>query len=201
MVSKKYERLNNNIKELIKEGEKFKEEEYKYKDLINDKYVEKILLPVYGGRRDYEKEGEEVNFSFQVSKRVKYHQDCCVALEYIFSNKFDYVHKIKKLSLSTDDFDELLGLLKSASTNIEKGYLKSLESQIENEVFNDLLQESKHFIYQKEPPLNKDIGAMLLRIVLEDNLKRICGREEIGTKTKKGLEETPSNHYRSFQLL
>ena len=83
-----------------------------------------------------------------------------------FANK---IHKIK-------------GLLDGANEDLENGFLLGQEFIIANEVFDSVLEEAKFFIFEQK---NKDIGAILLRIVLEDAIKRIAKKEDLEIENKK----------------
>ena len=169
MVSKRYEKYNEDIKELIERSTKMEHFSADSVELYSDAHA--VLDQVFGRKSPL----EEYNVYLSRDRRSTSWR--------------------KKDMIPSPNYREVKGeivsVLRSASRSIEKGYIRNLEFQIANEVFDNVLQESKHFIYEKDPP-NKDIGAMLLRIVLEDNLKRICEKEGIETKTKKGYEETPN---------
>jgi hypothetical protein len=74
------------------------------------------------------------------------------------------------------------GLLDADLDDLKNGFLLGQEFIIANEVFDSVLEEAKFFIFEQK---NKDIGAILLRIVLEDSIKRIGKKEGIDTETKK----------------
>ena len=99
--------------------------------------------------------------SFQINNFIRIRSNKDIK----FANR---IHKIK-------------GLLEGAKEDLEKGFLLGQEFIIANEVFDSVLEEAKFFIFEQK---NKDIGAILLRIVLEDAIKRISKKEgiEIGNK-------------------
>jgi hypothetical protein len=79
------------------------------------------------------------------------------------------IHKIK-------------GLLEGSKEDLKNGFLLGQEFIIANEIFDSVLEEAKFFIFEQK---NKDIGAILLRIVLEDAIKRIAKKEELEIGNKK----------------
>ncbi len=69
--------------------------------------------------------------------------------------------------------NQIKGLLEACLDDVKNGFLQGQEFIIANEIFDSVLEEAKFFLEQK----NKDIAAILLRIVLEDNLRRISKNE------------------------
>ena len=74
----------------------------------------------------------------------------------------------------------LVGLLAGALDDLENGFLLGHELFIAGEVFDSILDQSKHFLNTG----NKDVAAILARIVLEDALKRLARTEGIDDNLK-----------------
>ncbi len=72
--------------------------------------------------------------------------------------------------------ESIRGLVKACLDDIKEGFLQGQEFIIANEVFDSVLEEARFFLKEQK---NKDISAILLRIVLGDALKRISEREGI----------------------
>jgi len=94
---------------------------------------------------------------------------------------FNNIRKNEKTKFASK-VHKIKGLLEGAKEDLEKGFLLGQEFIIANEVFDSVLEEAKFFIFEQK---NKDIGAILLRIVLEDAIRRIAKREEIEIGNKK----------------
>lgn len=77
---------------------------------------------------------------------------------------------------------QVKGLLEADLNDLENGFLLEQEFIIANEVFDSVLEEASFFIFEQK---NKDIGAILLRIVLEDAIKRIAKKEGLVIENKK----------------
>jgi len=99
--------------------------------------------------------------------------------------------QIKRFRILRDDLKEnhlanklkqIKGLLEACLDDLKEGFIQGQEFIIANEVFDSVLEEAKFFIEEQK---NKDIGAILLRIVLEDAIKRISNKEGIITEGKK----------------
>lgn len=90
----------------------------------------------------------------------------------------------EKLDKSSEQrLRQIRGLLEGCLEDLSNGFVLGHEFVIANEVFDSVLEEAKFFIYEQK---NKDIGAILLRIVLEDSLRRIARKEEIPTTEEDG---------------
>jgi hypothetical protein len=94
---------------------------------------------------------------------------------------FDSIRKNEKTKFA-NKVHKIKGLLEGAKEDIENGFLLGQEFIIANEVFDSVLEEAKFFIFEQK---NKDIGAILLRIVLEAAIKRIAKKEGIDIEGKK----------------
>ena len=81
----------------------------------------------------------------------------------------------------------IVGVLHGALDDLSNGYLVGREFMIAGEVFDSLLSQSKSYLVND----NKDIAAILARIVLEDALKRLARTEGIdgNLKTSKINDE------------
>ena len=86
---------------------------------------------------------------------------------------------------------------------MSNGYLVGREFMIAGEVFDSLLSQSKSYLVND----NKDIAAILARIVLEDALKRLARNEGIDDSFKtsrindelRNRERYPQVRWRSIQ--
>ena len=140
-----------------------------------------------------------LDFSDEID--LKLQLDVKTILKNIFGENNDFLKKfnqiIKDEGLKEFNVESSLGLLKSALDNLENGYLEQINNIIKNEIFNNLLEEAKYFIYKKN---HKDIGALLLRIVLENNIKRISKNNNIkieNTKTSNLNDELKKENFYS----
>lgn len=71
--------------------------------------------------------------------------------------------------------NSIKGILIAAKDDIENGLLTGQEFIIAGEIFDSVLEESKHLFHTN----HKDAAAVLCRVVLEDSLKRIARQENI----------------------
>lgn len=81
------------------------------------------------------------------------------------------------------------GLLEACLDDLKNGFIYGQEFVIANEVFDSLLEEAEFFLKKQK---NKDISAILFRIVLEDALRRISNKEGISTTTDDGKNKKAS---------
>lgn len=73
------------------------------------------------------------------------------------------------------DIYPIIGVLAGALNDLENGYLIGQEFLIAGEVFDSILEQAKELIRCEF----KDPAAILVRVIIEDSLKRIARREEI----------------------
>ena len=113
-------------------------------------------------------------------------------LEGIFGNEsthysqFDsQFHNFSVVSVNSYDyFDSMLGVLKAAQEDYEKGYLLDTRALIEAEVFDDFLEQSEHL-------LNQDYftaATVIAGSVLEDGLRKLCVKNGITLLAKPKLD-------------
>lgn len=111
-------------------------------------------------------------------------------------------HGIRLVEHSHDIYP-IVGVLQGALNDLKHGYLLGREFFIVGEVFDSILEQSKQFLKTD----NKDIAAILARIVLEDALKRLARTEGIDDSFKaskindelKNEERYPQVRCRSIQ--
>jgi len=96
-------------------------------------------------------------------------------------NNFSRIRNNKDIKFA-NRLHKIKGLLEGGLEDMQNGFLLGQEFIIANEVFDSVLEEAKFFIFEQK---NKDIGAILLRIVLEDAIKRIAKKENIEGQDKK----------------
>ena len=92
-------------------------------------------------------------------------------------------HGIRLVQHSHDIYP-IVGILQGALNDLKNGYLLGREFFIASEVFDSMLEQSKHFLDNND---NKDIAAILSRIVLEDALKRLARQEGIDDSFKAAV--------------
>ena len=82
------------------------------------------------------------------------------------------------------DINPIVGVLQGALSDLKNGFLLDQEFFIAGEVFDSVLEQSKHFLDKNG---NKDIAAILMRIVVEDALKRLARKEGISDDLKASV--------------
>jgi hypothetical protein len=103
-------------------------------------------------------------------------------IESLQMKRFLKIKEDTKMPEISEKLSNIKGLLDADLDDLKNGFLLGQEFIIANEVFDSVLEEAKFFIFEQK---NKDIGAILLRIVLEDAIKRIGKKEGVDTETKK----------------
>lgn len=189
MLNPKYQRFADRIEELIKEG----------------KHIATLERPSRVINRDGYIEGDDM---IQVHEWLTKTRNI---LETVFGRQspqhrdFEEVlpeDGIKQVKQSLDVYP-IVGVLQGALSDLKNGYLLGREFFIVGEVFDSILEQAKHFIKTG----NKDIAAILARIVLEDALKRLARSEGIDDSFKaskindelKNKERYPQVRWRSVQ--
>ena len=92
---------------------------------------------------------------------------------------------------------QIKGILEACLDDINNGFIFGQEFIIANEVFDSILEEAGFFLNTQK---NKDIAAILLRIVLEDSLRRIAKREEINILQDDGKKRKTSSLNEDLKL-
>lgn len=87
--------------------------------------------------------------------------------------RFEELTRLKTVYLF--QLEPIVGVLKGALNDLEGGFLPGQELLVASEVFDTLLEQAK---YLSESG-NKDLAAMLARVVIEDALRRIARQEKI----------------------
>jgi tetratricopeptide (TPR) repeat protein len=98
---------------------------------------------------------------------------------YHFSKMDELRYKIQW----TGNIYEAIGVLEGALDDLEKGYLTGQEFLITAEVFDSVLEQAKHL----NDTGYKDPAAVLMRVVLEDALKRLAREESIDDSQKASV--------------
>ena len=78
---------------------------------------------------------------------------------------------------------EGVGILKAIREDLESGFLIDIKILISAEIFTDFLEMAEHLIENGY----KDAAASLTGAVLEDGLRRVAKKNEIGYKKTEGL--------------
>lgn len=91
------------------------------------------------------------------------------------STHYKELNKLLQGSYSPEDVQAIKGLLIGALDDFNNGFITGQEFLIAGEIFDTVLEESKHLVNKH----HKDAAAVLGRVVIEDCLKRIARREGI----------------------
>ena len=104
-----------------------------------------------------------------------------------------------------NDFDiyPIVGILQGAVSDLENGFLTGQEFIIAGDIFNDVLEQAKYLNQNN----HKDPAAVLARVVIEDALKRIARVENVNDSMKasqindelKKIERYAQPHWRQIQ--
>lgn len=100
-------------------------------------------------------------------------------------NSSNYLHK--------QLLDQLRGILKSAKSDYDSGFIFNLESRISGEVLSDLTATAEQTINNQDPSGDpegrKNVAAVLACAALEDALKRYAALHNINVENK-GMQES-----------
>lgn len=101
------------------------------------------------------------------------------------SPHYNQLNSVLPTTLSDQHWDTtriyaIIGVLHGALDDLKNGYLLGREFFVASEVFNSILEQSRHFLETG----NKDVAAILARIVLEDALRRLARSEGIDDSLK-----------------
>jgi hypothetical protein len=163
MLPPKYQRFANRLRELIEEG----------------KQVAKLPKPSRNGSEVYIQKEDRVVLQSWLTKVGS-------ILEMIFGPQSLQVRHLKevmpngpRLVEDDDDIFPIIGVLNGALDDLEKGYLTGREFVIAGEIFDSVLEQAKHL----NESGYKDPAAVLVRVVIEDALRRI-------SRTEEGVDDT-----------
>ncbi len=97
------------------------------------------------------------------------------------STHYTELHKlIESNVIRREDVDSVQGLLIGALDDFKNGFIVGQEFLIAGEIFDSVLEESKHLLNTG----HKDAAAILGRVVTEDSLKRLSRREGLNDNYK-----------------
>ncbi len=187
MLNAKYQRFADRIEELIEEG----------------KHIATLERPSRYSGSSYIQDDDKIQVHEWLTKTRN-------ILETVFGGQspqhrdFEAVlpEHIRLVEHSYDIYP-IVGVLQGALNDLKNGYLLGREFFIASEVFDSILEQSRHFLKTD----NKDIAAILARIVLEDALKRLAHTEGIDDSFNasrindelKNKERYPQVRWRSIQ--
>ena len=189
MLNPKYQRFADRIEELIEEG----------------KHIATLERPSDSRfRLDYIQDDDKIQVHGWLTKTRN-------ILETVFGRQSPQYCDFKavlpehgiRLVQHSHDIYPIVGILQGALNDLKNGYLLGREFFIASEVFDSILEQSKHFLETG----SKDIAAILARIVLEDALKRLARNEGIDDSSNaskindelKNKERYPQVRWRSIQ--
>ena len=121
---------------------------------------------------------------------------CLNILGRVFGKESDHYQKFNRLFFQFEDYTPVMtaqGILKGAKSDYEDGFLFETRALIQAEVFDDFLDQAKHFL---------DNGyhgpaAVIAGSVLEDGLRKLCARNTITLPPKPKLDSMNSELARS----
>jgi hypothetical protein len=154
----KYKKYTDRIESLIKE---FNEEIYPKRERGNwgDSYPESMYDKLQG----WLMKGENILYIIFSEDSVQI-------------KRFRHLRDDLKEGNLANKIKQIKGLLEACLDDLKNGFIQGQEFIIANEVFDSVLEEAEFYLKQQK---NKDISAILLRIVIEDSLRRISNREGI----------------------
>lgn len=153
------EKIKNRIKYLIEFGQK----------VVASKHGDTYPLFVE----------KDLFYEFKVSSlsflRTVFKEDHPIYIEFL---KVCVVSKL-------NDADKGLAILKAASSEIEEGWLSTLNELVSADIFSDFLEMAEYLLKQKY----KDPAAVIIGSVLEEQLRKLCEKNEISTFEDDGKSQ------------
>lgn len=154
MLSPKYQRYADRLRELVAEGEAV------------------ALLPRPSSIGSYIQDKDMITAQAWLTKVHN-------IIELLFGPESPQCQKLNSLTKNqvahAYEVYPIVGLVSGALDDVEKGYLAGYEFIVAAEVFDSVLEQAKHLNHSG----HKDPAAVLARVVLEDSLKRIAREEGI----------------------
>lgn len=185
MLTPKYKRYAERIKELIQEGHEISklEKPSSVGSYIQD--TDQIRVNAWNTNVRNIIETTFGRNSPQFHQLVKETNDGTKSLEYAY------------------DIYPIIGILQGAVSDLEKGFLIGQEFIIAGDIFDDVLEQAKYLNQNN----HKDPAAVLARVVIEDALKRIARSEGIDDSMKasqindelKKIRRYPQPQWRMIQ--
>jgi hypothetical protein len=80
---------------------------------------------------------------------------------------------------------DMLGILKAALTDFREGFMADTKLLVSAEVFADFLVQAEILLENDY----KDAAAVIIRAVLEDGLRRVCGSKGVVVKPRWGIDD------------
>lgn len=120
------------------------------------------------------------------------------------SQQLQHLHQLTQRTVEyAHQVYSIVGLLEGALNDLENGFLRGQEFIVAGEVFDSVLQRAKYLVDNGF----KDAAAVLVRVVIEDALKRIAREEGLDDSKKasainddlKGAKRYPQPQWRLIQ--
>lgn len=168
MLNPKYAKYVDRLRELIDEGQK----------------IAKLEKPLHGSSM-LRFQGEDKSLVFGWLTKSRNILEIALGAQSPHIRHFDAVIPQNGLTYvnSSHEIHPFVGVLSSALSDLEDGFLIGQEFIIAGEVFDSILEQAKHFVQNNY----KDPAAVLARVVLEDALKRIARIEGVDENQKASV--------------
>jgi len=112
-----------------------------------------------------------------------------LSLLQLLSNRQSHIPKLidDVRRLSASEVDRLYGMVLGLKSDYEDGMLESLTHMVEAEITSDYLDQAEQLLAQtKKASLDHIPAAVLTGAILEDNIRRLCQRQNPAIPIKAG---------------
>lgn len=131
------------------------------------------------------------SFSYQSEASIQWKVSCLSFFKVVFGNENIYYDQFEitfnrnmQRQNSGPFFGECVSVVRAAKDDYENGYLFSIRTLIEAEVFDDFLEQAEHLLSQGY----FTASAVIAGSVLEDGLRKLCAKNGITLSAKPKLD-------------
>ena len=121
---------------------------------------------------------------------MKLNTRCITVVERASGFNSTYSKEVRRISKETGyphtNVVKEMGVVEALLSDIESGYVKTIEEEIHGDVFSDYLEMASHLVSQGY----KDPAAVMAGSTLEVHLKKLCERNDIETVKSNGKPKT-----------
>lgn len=134
-----------------------------------------------------DRDGSDVISETQI---MTLHTKCITVVERASGLNSTYSKEIRRISVEARPTRSVMyrnvakeiGVVKALLSDIESGYVKTIEEEIHGDVFSDFLEMASHLVGQEY----KDPAAVMAGSTLEVHLRKLCDKNDIDTLKSDG---------------
>ena len=115
------------------------------------------------------------------TKIMRLNTRCITVVERVSGFNSTYSKEVRRISKETryphTNVVKEMGVVEALLSDIESGYVKTIEEEIHGDVFSDYLEMASHLVSQGY----KDAAAVMAGSTLEVHLRKLCDKNDIDT--------------------